>query len=88
MVIELGDYRSQNILRPREYSRGNVTDGSITLSQRQWQPLRPVPLLEWREVELELQLARERLERQQPGGSARLLSSFLPGSLSRGVFFY
>ena len=42
------------------------------------QPVRPLPVLERRQVELELQLARQRLERQQSCGSARNSLHFSP----------
>jgi hypothetical protein len=41
---------------------GSDIENNLYKSQCQWQPLRPLPLLERRQVELELQLARQRLE--------------------------
>lgn len=47
-------------------------------SEPERQPLRPVPLLERRAVELELQLARQRLERQQSVCRSRNSLHFSP----------
>jgi len=41
----------------REYSKGGDLGGAPNIPQLQWQPLRPLPQLEWFAVELELQLA-------------------------------
>src|SRR3989344_5966115 len=49
-----------------------------TFPQRRRQPLRSLPVLERRQVELELQLARQRLKRQQPGGGVRHSLHFSP----------
>lgn len=46
--------------------------------QRQWQPLRSLSVLERRSVGVELQLARQRLEREQPVCRARKSFHFSP----------
>ena len=50
------------------------------------QPLRALPVLERRRMELELQLVGQRLERQQPRGSARNCLYFSPECL--GEFYF
>ena len=79
--MTLGHYRCRIIFPTREYSRDCGTDGVIILPQRRWQPLRPVLVLERWQVELELQLAWERLELWQSGCGVSLLSLFLPDYL-------
>lgn len=51
---------------------------SYTQPRPERQPLCALPLLERLRVELELQLARQRLQRQQPRGSARNYFYFSP----------
>jgi len=47
-----------NTIQPREHSKGGDPGGApYDSSEPERQPLCPVPLLEWRQVELELQLA-------------------------------
>ena len=40
--------------------------GALYISQLGWQPVRPVSVLERRQVELELQLARQQVQLEQP----------------------
>jgi len=52
-----------NTIQLREHSKsGDVEDALYNSSRPKRQPLRPLPLLGRRQVELELQLARQRLE--------------------------
>jgi hypothetical protein len=73
-----------------EQSTGGGMDGTSHISpQPERQPLRPVPVLERRQVELERELARQRLERLQPFGCARNSLHFSPSPnfiLVRGSF--
>ena len=46
-------------------------DGALHKPQLGWQPVRPVPVLERWALELELQLAQQPVQRQQPGGGFR-----------------
>ena len=55
------------------------------MADAEWQPERPVPQLERRQVEPELQLARERLELQRSFGQASQLASC---SAFGGASFY
>ena len=56
--------------------------GISNTSQLRWQPLRSLPVLERRQVGLERQLARQRLEWQQPRGGVRNLLHFSPAFLA------
>lgn len=58
-----------------------------TQPQPRRQPLRPVPVLERRQVELERELARQRLERQQPCGSACKSPHFSPAFTGEFCFW-
>ncbi len=46
-----------NTIQPQEHSRGSGTDGALYKPQLGRQPVRALPQLERRQVELELQLA-------------------------------
>jgi len=64
-----------NTIQSRDHPKGfrRMVQWTVlrTKPQRRWQPLRSLPLLERHEVELELQLAQQRLERQQSGSCSR-----------------
>ena len=62
-----------NTIQSREYSRGSDDKGGVLYisAELEWQPLRPVLVLERWRVELERELARQRLERQQPVRGSR-----------------
>jgi hypothetical protein len=62
---------SQIRFNPESNRRAVARMARRTIPQRERQPVRRVSLLERRQVELELQLARQRLELQQPGRVAR-----------------
>ena len=65
--------RSQIRFNPESNRRAVARMARRIIPQRERQPVCRVPLLERQPVELELQLARQRLERQQPGCVARKL---------------
>lgn len=66
-------------IQPWGYSRGGaIEDILYNSAQPERQPLRPVSVLERRSVELELQLARQWLECQQPVGCTRKSFHFSP----------
>jgi len=67
-----------NTIQPQEYSRGSGTGGALCKSRPGRQPLCPLPQLERQQVELELQLARQRLECQQPRSRPRNSLHFSP----------
>jgi hypothetical protein len=69
-------------IQPETSNRAVARTASHTQPQLGRQPLRSLPLLERRQVELEQQLARQRLERQQPCCGARNLPHFSPRSLA------
>lgn len=58
-----------------------------TFPQLEWQLVRALPVLERRQVELEQQLARQRLQREQPVGCARNSLYFSP-FLTMGEFCF
>src|SRR3989344_6514449 len=61
-----------NTIQSPEYSRDSGTEGiSHKTPQPERQPLRPVSVLQRRQVELALQLARQRLKCQQSVRGAR-----------------
>lgn len=62
---------------------GSGLEGALYVPQRWWQPLRSLPVLERRLLGLELQLARQRLERRQPLRRSRNSLHFSP-RLARG----
>jgi len=64
---------------------GSGTEGASHISRLERQPLCPLPVLERRRVEPELQLARERLALQRARGARNSLR-FSPLFL-RGVLF-
>ncbi len=67
-----------NTTHSREYSGASGADDMLYVPQRQWQPRRPLPVLERRAVVLELQRARQRLERDEPVCGARNSLHFPP----------
>ena len=75
-----------NTIQPKEYSMGSGMEDTLYASQLQWQLVCPVSVLERRCVELEQQLAGQRLERQQPCGGARNSLKFSPYFLGEFCF--
>ena len=57
----------------------------FTHLQRRRQPVRALPQLEWQALELELQLARQQVQRQQPCGL--FANFFISLSFSERVLF-
>jgi hypothetical protein len=62
-VQNAGALNMPNKIQPREYSMGGDTEGILYEPQLERQPVRPLPLLERQQVELEQQLARQQLQR-------------------------
>ncbi len=74
-------------IQPREYSTGGGRGGILYVrAERQRQPERPVSHRERRAGGSELELARQQLERQQPGSALRHSLHF--SLLLKGVFLF
>ena len=57
-----------NSIQPREYSKGGGMEGTLYIRpEPERQPQRPVRLRQRRQGRGELELARQQLQRQQPG---------------------
>ncbi|OGN13801.1 MAG: hypothetical protein A3J47_01510 [Candidatus Yanofskybacteria bacterium RIFCSPHIGHO2_02_FULL_43_22] len=75
----LEDLKTPNSIQPREYSKGGVTDGmSYGMAQPRQQSQCAVSELERRPVDLELQLARQRLQLQRSSRASSQLAYFHP----------
>lgn len=70
------------------YSKDSGTEGTLHVrSEPQWQPERAVSHRERRPGQAELELARQQLERQQPGASLRNSFRFQAPPFSAGLGF-
>ena len=76
-----------NTIQPGEYSTGSGMEDTLYVPQLQRQPVCPVSVLERQVVELEQQLAGQRLERQQPCCGARNSLKFSPYLLGEFCFW-
>ncbi len=65
-------------IQPGEYSKGSGTGDILYEPQLERQPVCLLSVLQRRDVEPGLQLAQQRLERQQPRGFARNFLKFSP----------
>ena len=75
-----------NTIQPRENSKGSGIEDTFYASQLQRQSVRPVSVLQRWCLELEQQLAGQRLQRHQSVGSARNFLKFSPYLLGEFCF--
>lgn len=87
-ALKMPDKIQLNFFRQERIKSAVAQAASCTLSQLRWQPQRPLPQLERRQVELELELARQRLEWQQPCGVARKSLYSSPDLFLLGEFYF
>jgi len=60
-------FRCQIKYSPENFQWAVLQMAFCAIPQLRWQPQRPLSQLEWQSVELELQLARQRFQRQRSG---------------------